>query len=101
MARMTISLPDNIHKQVLEIAEKEKDSISFTVTKLVEIGIMLLKNQQEQNKSNELEEYCQKLIIQINGIIKELAIEKFDFNQDKIASITQETLNKFNKLKSV
>lgn len=102
MARMTFTLPDPIHQQILEIADKEKDSLSYTTTRLVEIGIKVLESSTtRQAKDNELEEYCQKLIIQINGILKELAIEKFDFNQDKIAIITQDTLKKFNKLKSV
>jgi hypothetical protein len=101
MARFTVTLPDVLHKQVLKIANKESDSISYTTAKLIEIGLIVMSNKNKNaNKSNELEEYCQKLIIQINGIVKEIAIGKFNFDSNKIAQITNDTLTKFNKLKS-
>jgi hypothetical protein len=55
----------------------------------------------DEHKAIEIEEYCQKLIIQINGIIKEIAIDKFNFDDDKIVQITKDTLSKFNKLKGI
>lgn len=104
MARITVTLPDNIHKQVLKIAGKENDSLSYTTTRLVEIGLMVMNNKAENkggNKASDIEEYCQKLIIQINGIIKEIAVDKFNFDSDKIAQITSDTLSKFNKVKGI
>lgn len=101
MTKITVSLPENIHQQILKLAQDENDSISYTVTRLVEIGLLVLQNKKEKNNSNELEEHCQKLIIQVNEIIKELVIDKFNFNQEKIAAITRETLVKFNALKAV
>lgn len=44
------------------------------------------------------EEYCQKLIIQINGIIKKLPLINLIFIVKKIAQITKDTLAKFNKI---
>lgn len=102
MARITITLPDNLHNQVTNLAGKEKDSISYTSTRLIEIGLLVTQNKNtssDNNKTQEIEEYCQKLIIQINGILKEIAIEKFNFDNEKIAYITNETLNKFKKLR--
>ena len=64
MARITVTLPDTLHKQVLKIAHKENDSISYTTARLIEIGLMVMSNKnKKENKTNELEEYCQKLII--------------------------------------
>lgn len=102
MARITVTLPDKMHEQVLTLAGKEKDSISYTTTRLIEIGLMVMNNKSEKKDdkiSDEAEEYCQKLIIQINGIIKEIAINQFNFDNEKITKITNETLDKFNKLK--
>lgn len=104
MARITISLPDNLHQQVLKMAGKEQDSISYTTTRLIELGLMVMNNKDkktEEKDNSELEDYCHKLIIQMNGIIKELAIDKFNFDKDKISQITSETLIKFNQLKGI
>lgn len=102
MARITITLPDQMHEQVLKLAGKEQDSISYTTTRLIEIGLMVMNNKSEKKEDkimDEVEEYCQKLIIQINGIVKEIAINQFNFDNDKITQITNDTLDKFNKLK--
>ena len=32
MDRITVTLPDNLHKQVIKIAGKENDSLSYTTT---------------------------------------------------------------------
>lgn len=104
MPRITITLPDNLHKQVLTIAGKENDSLSYTTSRLIEIGLLVMNSKTEnkdENKTNDIEEYCQKLIIQINGIVKEIAVNKFNFDNDKIAKITSDTLSKFNKLKGI
>ncbi|HAT1130572.1 TPA: hypothetical protein JBB30_01310 [Legionella pneumophila subsp. pneumophila] len=104
MARITVTLPDNLHKQIIKIAGKENDSLSYTTTRLVEIGLMVMNSKsdnKDEQKTTNIEEYCQKLIIQINGIIKEIAVDKFNFDDDKIVKITKDTLNKFNKLKGI
>ena len=104
MARITVSIPDSMHEKILKIAGKENDSISYTVTRLTEIGLMVMDSndkQTEEKPSSELDDHCQKLIIQMNGILKELAIEKFNFNHDKISRITNATLLKFNTLKGI
>ena len=104
MARISVTLPDNLHKQIIKIAGKENDSLSYTTTRLVEIGLMVMNNKSEnkdEQKTTNIEEYCQKLIIQINGIIKEIAVDKFNFDDAKIVQITKDTLSKFNKLKGI
>ena len=104
MARITVTMPDNLHEKVLKMAGKEDDTISYTVTRLVEIGLMVMNNKNENktdSKTSDLEDYCQKLIIQMNGILKEIAMDQFNFNNDKISKITNDTLIKFNELKGI
>lgn len=104
MARISISIPDNIHQQVVKMAGKENDSISYTISRLVDIGLMVMNSKdknKDEKKPEEIEEYCQKLIIQINGIVKDIAINQFNFDGDKIAQISNDTLSKFNQLKGV
>ena len=104
MARITVTVPDNLYKEVLNLAGKENGSLSYTTTKLIEIGLMVM-NKKDENKEeespNEIEAYCQKLIIQMNGIIKEIAVNQFHFDNDKISQITRETMSKFNALTGV
>jgi hypothetical protein len=101
MPRTSITFPENMHKKVIKIAQKENQSLSYTITKLVEFGLLVSENNNKKNtfdKESELEIYCKKLIIQINGILKEIATDKFDFSAEKISQITSETLEKFNQL---
>lgn len=99
MARITVTIPEDIHQTILQIAKEENNSVSHTVAHLVEIGIMVIKSKHENSRPDDLEEYCQKLIIQMNGILKELVVDKFNFGQEKITAITNDTLNQFKRLK--
>lgn len=93
-------MPEALHAQVLKFSKKEQSSVSYTIAKLVELGLLVAnnKNKNREEKASKIDEHCNKLIIQINGIIKELATEQFKLSPDKIAKITQETLDKYNEL---
>jgi hypothetical protein len=98
MARITVTIPDSLHMQVLKLAKKEGGSVSYTVSKLVELGLLVTNSKgqnQEDNSLSKIDEHCTKLLIQINGIIKEIAVENFEFTPEKIARITQETNDKY------
>ncbi|MCR9192606.1 MAG: hypothetical protein NXI01_08100 [Gammaproteobacteria bacterium] len=101
MARITITIPDNLQHQIVKIAGKENESISYTTTKLIDIGLMVMKKSESQKQENNIEEYCQKLIIQINELIKTIAIEKLSVNKEFMSKIANETIMKFNKIKGV
>lgn len=103
MARITITIPDNLHTQVLKLAKKESGSVSYTVARLVELGLLVTNNKNQRSEEKEIskvDEYCSKLIIQINGILKELAVDNFEFTPEKIAKINQETIDKYKELLS-
>jgi hypothetical protein len=101
MARITITIPDNLQNQIIKIAGKENESISYTTTKLIEIGLMVMKKSESKKQENNIEEYCQKLIIQINELIKTIATDKFNIDKDSMSKIANETILKFNKIKGV
>lgn len=104
MARITISLPDSVHQQVLKMAGKENESISYTTVKLIELGLLVMNNKDKnikEKENSELADYCHKLVIQMNEIIKELAIDNYSFSKEKISQITSDTLIKFNQLKGI
>ena len=104
MARITITIPDNLHTQVIKQAKKESGSVSYTVAKLVELGLLVTNNKnqkQEDQTVSKIDEHCNKLIIQINGILKELAVSNYGFTPDKIAEIAKETTLKYNELSEI
>lgn len=101
MARITITIPDNLHTQVLKLAKKEGGSVSYTVARLVELGLLVTNNKnqkQDDHAVSKVDDYCNKLIIQINCILKELAISNYGFTPDKITQIAQETTLKYKEL---
>jgi hypothetical protein len=100
MTRVTITIPDNLHTQVLKLAKKDGGSVSYTVSKLVELGLILTNksNQNKENSVSKMDEHCNKLIIQLNEILKDLAINNYGFSSEKIAQISQETISKYNEL---
>lgn len=102
MARVTITIPDNLQAQVLKLAKKEGGSVSHTISKLIEMGFLIVNNKSKNEKeesNKKIEEHCQKLIIQMNGIIKELVVNTYQFTPEKISQISQETMMKFNELR--
>ena len=101
MARITITIPDNLQNQIVKMAGRENESISYTTTKLIDIGLMVMKKSESKTQENNIEEYCQKLIIQINELIKVIATDKLNIDKDSMSKIANETIAKFNKIKGV
>ena len=101
MARITITIPDNLQSQIVKMAGKENESISYTTPKLIDIGLMVMKKSESKKQDNNIEEYCQKLIIQINELIKTIATDKLNIDKESMSKIANETIVKFNKIKGV
>lgn len=101
MARITITIPDNLQTQVLKLAKKDGGSVSYTSARLIELGFLIVNNKnknQDERSANNIDNYCNQLIIKINGILKELAINNYNLTPDKIAHITKETILKYQEL---
>lgn len=101
MTRITITIPDGLHRQVLKQAKKQEQSVSYAISRLVELGLFITNNKSQEKSaldSSAIDEHCNKLIIQINGILKEIAIRRYDFTPELISKITEETLLKYNDL---
>ena len=101
MARITITIPDNLQNQIVKMAGKENESISYTTTKLIDLGLMVMKKSESKKQESNIEEYCQKLIIQMNELIKKIATEKLNIDKDSLGKIAGETIEKFNKIKGI
>lgn len=101
MARVTITIPDRLHANIVTLAENNDSSFSGEASKLIELGLIATKKKvmkKNEKSSRPIDEYCHQLIIQLNGIIKELAVNHFHLTQDKISTITNETMKKYESM---
>lgn len=102
MPRVTIHVPNDLHDKLTNMAEVNDDSLSATVTKMAEIGIMITENQ-KKNKSPEdrftdIEKHCFKLSIQMNALMKNLATKELGYGTDEFKKLTDASINKYREL---
>ncbi|QDQ41208.1 hypothetical protein E3226_012030 (plasmid) [Legionella geestiana] len=101
MPRLTITLPKDLHEKICAIAGDNDESLSYTIAKMAELGL-LVKESQDSNKGkrnlSEAEEHCLKLIIQMNAIIKNMAAKALDYGQKDFDNLRDSALLKFNDL---
>lgn len=102
MPRVTIHVPNDLHDQLTTMAEKNDDSLSSTITKMAEIGLMITENQ-KKNKSPEdrytdIEKHCFKLTIQMNALLKNLASKELGYGTDEFKKLTDASINKYKEL---
>ena len=104
MPRLTITLPKDIHEQIITIAGDNDESISYTIAKMTELGLLVTENQKKnkgEKKLSDIEEHCYKLTIQMNAIIKNMAARQLDFTQDTFDKIRDQAILKYNDLMGI
>lgn len=95
MPRVTFSLSDLLHNMLLSVASEKNQSISQTIAQLLQVGLYHLD---ETNASNAIEIHCQQLIIQMNALIKRLAVEMLKFDHQDFDELQQAVLEKYNEI---
>lgn len=102
MPRVTIHVPNDIHDKLTKMAEINDDSVSSTIVKMAEIGIMVTeshkKNQNPEDKYPDIEKYCFKIMIQMNALIKNLAAKDLGYTPEDFKKLTDVTINKYKEL---
>lgn len=101
MPRLTITLPKDIYEKIKAISGDQDESMSYTIAKMTELGLLVTENQKKNNgakKLSEVEEHCFKLIIQVNAIIKNMAAKNLDFTQEEFDKLRDSSILKFNEL---
>lgn len=105
MPRVTITLPKDLHEKLVKYAGDNDDSLSYTITKMTEIGLMISENQR-QNKSPEdrfsdVEKHCFKLMIQMNALLKNMASKQLDYGQDEFKKLMDLSIHKYQELMGI
>jgi hypothetical protein len=104
MPRITVTLPKNILDQVTAIAGDNDESISYTIARMTELGLLVTENQKNsggEKKLSDIEEHCYKLTIQMNAIIKNLAAKQLDFTQNDFDKLRDKSILKYNDLMGI
>jgi hypothetical protein len=102
MPRVTIHLPNDLHNTLNAMAEKNDDSLSSTIAKMAEIGILVTENQ-KKNKSPEdrfsdIEKHCFKLLIQVGALVKNLSIKELGYGNDEFRKLNDACFSKYREL---
>lgn len=102
MPRVTVSLPKDLYERLMDYAGDNDDSLSYTVAKMTEIGLMVSESKNE-NKSPEdrfskIEQHCFKLVIQVNALLKNIATSQFQYGQEEFKKLHDLTNDKYQEL---
>src|SRR3990167_6700622 len=92
MPRLTITLPKTVYNRLSALSMQSNDSMSSLINRLIGVGMCCMTEdyQSKQNKnSDEVEQHCQHLIIQMNALIKNLSAEMLKFNQEDFEKLRQ------------
>ena len=94
MQRLTISLTKAMYQHVSMLAVENNASLSKTINQLLNVGV---QNWNSKFEPNHIEQHCQQLIIQINALVKNLAVEILKFNHEDFERLRQAAIVKFNE----
>src|SRR3990167_9925800 len=99
MPRVTIHVPNDVHDKLAKLAKINDDSLSSTITKMAEIGLMVTENQSKardpEDQFSDIEKHCFKLTIQINSLLKNLASNSLGYGENEFKKLTEVSVNKY------
>lgn len=101
MPRATIHVPNDTYQKIVDMASNNDESLSSTFVKLAEIGLYVKEKQAENttnSQSSEIEIYCQKLILQINALVKSIASKQIGYTDNDFNKLRDATLTKYNEI---
>ena len=99
MSRLTISLPDNLHKHISALAIKNNDSMSNMINQLVQVGLHnWFKDADNSKATPAVEKHCHQLIMQMNALIKNMSIEVLKLEREDFDKLQQAAAIKYNEL---
>jgi hypothetical protein len=105
MPRVTITLPNDLHEKLIKYAGDNEDSLSYTIAKMTELGLMLTESQKEkkgpEDKFSDIEKHCFKLMIQMNALLKNMASNSLGYGQDEFKKLMDLSVGKYQDLMGI
>ena len=99
-------MPNSLLVQLQTVAENNQDSLSYTAMKMIEIGLLVSQNSDKkttQVSTDPVQQHCQKLIMQMNELIKSMARNKaiLDYEPKDFEELKEKVLIRFDELTGV
>ena len=105
MPRVTVSLPKDLYERLLSYAGDNDESLSYTVAKMTEIGLMVTENKDEikspEDRYSKIEKHCFKLTIQMNALLKNMATSQLQYGQEEFKKLQDLTNEKYQELMEI
>lgn len=105
MPRVTVSLPKDLYEKLVNYAGDNDDSLSYTIAKMSEIGLMVTENKDEvkspEDRFTTIEKHCFKLSIQMNALLKNMASSQLQYSQDEFKKLQDLTNDKYHELMGI
>lgn len=105
MSRVTVNLPNDLNEKFLKYAKDNGVSLSYTIAKMGEIGLMVTEKKHEnktpESKFSNIEIHCFKLIIQINALIKNMAKSALGYEQNEFKKLMDLSDDKYQELTNI
>ena len=103
MPRVTISIPNKLHDQLVKYAGDNDDSLSYTISKMAEIGLMVTESQSKslEDKFTDIEKHCFKLMIQMNALLKNMATKELGYGQEEFKKLLDLSVGKYQQLMGI
>ena len=99
MPRVSINVTDDIHAQLMKLAEKDGSSVSIAGNKAIEIGLYVLDNQAKQKQQKDFSYQQLKFIVNTNELVKHLLKTKFNYTYDDLLHVGNITVEKLKLIK--
>jgi hypothetical protein len=100
MSRLSISIPENMHKQISALAIKNGESMSNIVNQLIQVGLHHWFIDGNNAKTDTaVEKHCHQIIIQMNALIKNMSVEILKLNREDFEKLQQAAAIKYSDLK--
>ena len=102
MPRVTVTISDEIHDKLMKYAEDNKRSLSFAVTKMAELGLLVTERKGQkinpEDKFSEIEKHCFKAIIQMNALLKNIAGSQLNYGKEEFDKLSKLSIDKYQEL---
>ncbi|STX41127.1 Uncharacterised protein [Legionella donaldsonii] len=102
MPRLTISLSNALYSRLSALSIHNKESMSNIINQLILAGMHHIEDSPPKREQQKplVDQHCQKLIIQMNALVKNLSKELLHFNQNDFKQLQQASAKKYNELNS-
>jgi len=96
MARLTISISENLYNRISGIAAQSNQSMSSIINQLLLVGIKKLEESDKEKTT--IDAHCQQLTLQMNVLIKKMSEKLLDLTLEDFLELRNASVKKYEEL---